>query len=138
MSDQPFPVLPAIAEDAHVDPPASRHGRAREADPEVFGPSRPSASPGSRRRPRSKHGDFTGDVHVKWYEDGTLNASAVCLDRHLQERPDQVAIIWEGDDPGTQSEVTYRELHEQVCRLANALSPSESSAATASRSTCRW
>ena len=66
-------------------------------------------------------GDFTGDVRVKWFEDGTLNASATCLDRHLQDRPDQVAIIWEGDDPDSTRTITYRELHEQVCRFANAL-----------------
>ena len=66
-------------------------------------------------------GDFTGDVRITWYEDGTLNASATCLDRHLEERPDQAAIIWEGDDPGASKTITYRELHAQVCRFANAL-----------------
>ena len=50
-----------------------------------------------------------------------LNASVSCLDRHLATKGDQVAIIWEGDDPNSDSKVTYRELHEQVCRLANAL-----------------
>ena len=66
-------------------------------------------------------GDFTGDVRVRWYGDGVLNASANCLDRHLADRPDQVAIIWEGDDPATTRSVTYRELHGLVCRAANAL-----------------
>ena len=61
------------------------------------------------------------DVWIRWFADGTLNASASCLDRHLARRGDQVAIIWEGDDPGTQRHVTYRELHEEVCRLANAM-----------------
>ena len=68
-----------------------------------------------------KNTNFTGDVSIKWFEDGTLNASANCLDRHLAERGDQVAIIWEGDDPNSSKKVTYSELHEQVCRLANAL-----------------
>jgi acetyl-CoA synthetase len=68
-----------------------------------------------------KNTSFTGDVSIKWFEDGTLNASANCLDRHLAERGDQVAIIWESDDPNVSKKVTYRELHEQVCRLANAL-----------------
>ncbi|MDE8345108.1 MAG: acetate--CoA ligase [Acidocella sp.] len=68
-----------------------------------------------------KNTDFNGKVSIKWFEDGTLNASANCLDRHLAERGDQVAIIWEGDDPGESKKVTYRQLHEQVCRLANAL-----------------
>ena len=60
-------------------------------------------------------------VDIKWFADGTLNVSANCLDRHLAERGDQVAIIWEGDDPAEQKLITYRELHEQVCKLANAL-----------------
>ncbi|MBV9584437.1 MAG: AMP-binding protein, partial [Alphaproteobacteria bacterium] len=64
---------------------------------------------------------FKGDVSIRWYEDGTLNASANCIDRHLATRGNQTAILWEGDDPGEEKRVTYRELHEQVCRLANAL-----------------
>jgi acetyl-CoA synthetase len=68
-----------------------------------------------------KNTSFTGDVSIKWFEDGVLNVSANCLDRHLAARGDQVAIIWEGDDPGDSKKVTYRELHEQVCRLANVL-----------------
>ena len=64
---------------------------------------------------------FTGDVSIRWYEDGTLNASANCIDRHLAKRGDQTAILWEGDDPAEDRRVTYRELHESVCRLANAL-----------------
>ncbi len=61
------------------------------------------------------------DVRIKWFEDGTLNASENCLDRHLATRGDQTAIIWEGDDPADALHITYKELHEQVCRFANAL-----------------
>ena len=61
------------------------------------------------------------DLHVRWFYDGTLNASANCLDRHLESRGDQVALIWEGDDPADSKQITYRELHGQVCRFANAL-----------------
>ena len=60
-------------------------------------------------------------VEIKWFEDGTTNVSHNCLDRHLESRGDQVAIYWEGDEPGEQRQVTYRELHEDVCRFANAL-----------------
>ena len=60
-------------------------------------------------------------VDIRWFEDGTLNASANCLDRHLETRADQTAIIWEGDDPSDSKNITYRELHEQVSRFANAL-----------------
>ncbi len=75
-------------------------------------------------KPYSKVKDVNygpGDVHIRWYYDGTLNAAYNCLDRHLEKRGDQVAIIWEGDDPGDDKKITYRELHEEVCRLANGL-----------------
>ena len=58
-------------------------------------------------------------VSIKWYEDGELNVSVNCIDRHLATRGDQVAIIWEGDDPSVDKKITYKELHDQVCRLAN-------------------
>ncbi|HTJ58617.1 MAG TPA: acetate--CoA ligase [Devosiaceae bacterium] len=61
------------------------------------------------------------DVSIKWFEDGVLNISANCIDRHLPERADQTAIIWEGDTPGTQVTVTYQQLHDNVCRFANVL-----------------
>ncbi len=61
------------------------------------------------------------DLHIRWYEDGTLNAAANCLDRHLESRGDQVAIIWEGDEPDQDRKITYRELHAEVCKFANAL-----------------
>ena len=60
-------------------------------------------------------------VQVKWYEDGTLNACVNCVDRHLETRADDVAIIWEGDEPDRDDKVTYRQLHEQVCIFANVL-----------------
>ena len=61
------------------------------------------------------------DLHIRWFEDGQLNVSANCLDRHLAKRADQVAITWESDDGATTRRITYRELHTQVCKLANAL-----------------
>ncbi|MFM5855936.1 acetate--CoA ligase [Aeromonas rivipollensis] len=62
-----------------------------------------------------------GHVSIKWYEDGLLNVSANCLDRHLHERGDKVAIIWEGDNPAEDRKLTYRELHTEVCKFANVL-----------------
>jgi len=62
-----------------------------------------------------------GDLHIRWFEDGTLNASANCIDRHLAHRADKVAIIWEGDEPTDDKKITYRELHEEVCKFANVL-----------------
>jgi len=64
---------------------------------------------------------FTGDVHIRWFQDGNLNVAANCLDRHLATRGDQTAILWEGDDPSESEAITYRDLHERVCRLANAM-----------------
>ncbi|MDQ4419772.1 acetate--CoA ligase [Sphingobium sp. DEHP117] len=61
------------------------------------------------------------DFGIRWFEDGALNVAANCIDRHLAERGDSVAILWEGDSPGEDRRITYRELHEEVCRLANAL-----------------
>ena len=62
------------------------------------------------------------DLHVRWYEDGLLNVSANCLDRHLATRGDKTALIWEGDDPGQSRRISYRELHAEVCKAANMLS----------------
>ena len=64
---------------------------------------------------------FTGDVHIKWFEGGKLNVSHNCIDRHLPEKADKVAIIWEGDDPNTDKKITYQELYNEVTRLANVL-----------------
>ena len=75
-------------------------------------------------KPYSKVSDVSykkDDLHIRWYEDGTLNASANCLDRHLETRGDQTAIIWEGDEPDQHRHITYRALHEEVCKFANVL-----------------
>ena len=61
------------------------------------------------------------DLHIRWYQDGQLNVSANCLDRHLETRGEQAAIIWEGDDPAESLTITYRQLYEKVCRFANGL-----------------
>ena len=61
------------------------------------------------------------NLSVKWYEDGVLNVTSNCLDRHLAKRGDKPAIIWEGDDPSENRTLTYRELHAEVCRFANVL-----------------
>ena len=60
-------------------------------------------------------------VHIRWFEGAKLNVSANCLDRHLEKRGDQVAIIWESDDPGEDRKLTYRQLHKEVCKFANVL-----------------
>src|ERR1700712_2418297 len=62
-----------------------------------------------------------GNISIKWFEDGVTNVAYNCIDRHLAERGDQTAIIWEGDDPSESRHITYRELHDEVCRMANIL-----------------
>jgi acetyl-CoA synthetase len=61
------------------------------------------------------------DVHIRWYEDGVLNVCYNCVDRHLATRSDQTAILWEGDDPARDDRISYRQLHQRVCRMANVL-----------------
>ena len=70
---------------------------------------------------RVKETDFTGNVKINWFADGSLNAAYNCLDRHLKQRGNQTAIIWEGDNPNDSRTITYRELYEHVCRLANVM-----------------
>ncbi len=75
-------------------------------------------------KPFTKVKDVSWDpdnLHIKWFEDGTLNVSANCIDRHLPKRAKQTAIIWEGDDPKDSRHISYEELHYHVCRLANVL-----------------
>ncbi len=122
MSEPLIAVKPEIAARAHVTAEGYRAMAARaQDDPAGFWAEQSRRLDWMKRPTKTLSGDFTGDVRVTWFEDGTLNAAANCLDRHLATRGDQVAIIWEGDDPAMSRHVTYRELHEQVCRLANVL-----------------
>lgn len=68
-----------------------------------------------------KNASFEGDVSIKWYEDGILNASYNCLDRHLESKGDQIALIFEGDEPGKADYISFRQAHSEVCKLSNAL-----------------
>ena len=68
-----------------------------------------------------KNTSFEGDVSIKWFEDGETNVSYNCIDRHLEKRGNQTAIIWEGDNPFDDKKITYNELYEHVCRLANVM-----------------
>ena len=118
-----YPVPSGASENAHCTKEQYEQMYAGSlADPEKFW-----AEHGKRIdwiRPYSKIKDISFDrhnLHIRWYEDGTLNASANCLDRHLEERGDAPAIIWEGDDPADSKTLSYRDLYEQVCRFANGL-----------------
>jgi acetyl-CoA synthetase len=68
-----------------------------------------------------KNTSYEGDVDIKWFEDGELNVAVNCIDRHLEKRAQQTAIIWEGDNPEDSKEITYMELYREVCKLANVI-----------------
>jgi acetyl-CoA synthetase len=92
------------------------------ADPEGFWAEQAERIHWYKPFTKVKNASFAPDhVSIKWFEDGTTNAAYNCIDRHLAERGDQVAIIWEGDDPKDSEKITYRELHDRVCRMANVL-----------------
>ena len=124
MGEAVYPVPAQWAENALVDE-AGYFEMYRQSveDPETFwaehGKRLDWIKPFTKVKNTSYH---EADFGIRWFEDGTLNLSANCLDRHLAERGDQIAILWEPDSPATpHREITYRELHEQVCRFANLL-----------------
>ena len=120
--DQLFPVRADFASRAYVDQAGYRAHYERAArDPNGYWAEEAKRIAWMTAPTKIKNTSFNGDVSIKWFEDGTLNASVSCLDRHLAARGDQTAIIWESDDPNVSTHVTYRELHDKVCRLANAL-----------------
>ena len=121
MTQDARPVPDAVAERAHIDAEGyERLYRESVEDPEAFWGEHGKRLDWITPYSTVKNTTFEyPDVSIRWFEDGTLNASANCIDRHLASRGDQVAIVWEGDDPKDDRKITYRELHEEVCRLAN-------------------
>jgi acetyl-CoA synthetase len=91
------------------------------ADPEGFWAEQARRLDWIRPFGKVKNTSFEGDVSIRWFEDGTLNVCANCVDRHLEKRGDQTAIIFEGDDPSVSKHISYRLLHDNVCRFANVL-----------------
>src|SRR5437016_4512520 len=123
MSDEIFPVPEEWRSRAHVTKARYEKMYARSlGDPEGFW--REEASRIDWIKPFTKVKDVSydaKDLHIRWFEDGTLNVCANCIDRHLPQRAEQTAILWEGDDPKDSRAITYREAHEEVCRFANVL-----------------
>jgi acetyl-CoA synthetase len=118
-----FPVPPAWAERAHMDAAGYQAALARvEADPDGFWSDVAARLDWIKPFTVVKDVSFKADdFRVRWFADGVLNVCANCLDRHLPERADDVAIIWEGDDPKDSRRITYGEAHAEVCRMANVL-----------------
>jgi acetyl-CoA synthetase len=123
MNDLTYAPAPEIARRAHVD--AARYEEMYAAsvkDPEAFWREHGRRIDWMKPYSRVKNTSFDfHNVSIKWFEDGELNVSANCIDRHLETRGDQAAIIWESDDPNDHETITYRKLHEQVCKFANVL-----------------
>ena len=121
-ADTIIPVKPSAKKNTWCDKAAfEAMYKASVEDPERFWAEHGKRITWIKPFSKIKDVDFTGDVSISWFEDGTLNASANCTDRHLPEKKDDIAIIWEGDDPADSKRITYGELHENVCRFANVL-----------------
>ncbi|MGE0740135.1 MAG: acetate--CoA ligase [Hyphomonadaceae bacterium] len=118
-----IPVPPEWAKRAYVDDVGYKAMHASASnDPEAFWGVHGQRLDWIKPYTKVKDTSFNeADFHIRWFEDGVLNVSANCIDRHLEKRADQVAIIWEGDDPHQSRHISYRELHDEVCRFANVL-----------------
>jgi acetyl-CoA synthetase len=118
-----YPVPDAWQKSAYVD--ATRYHemyQASIANPDAFWAEHGKRIDWIKPFTKVKHTSYdTHNVSIKWFEDGTLNVCANCVDRHLETRGDKVALIWEGDEPDMDLKITYRQLHSHVCRFANVL-----------------
>ncbi|MFZ1873971.1 MAG: acetate--CoA ligase [Chania sp.] len=124
MSQLPKHAIPsAIAERALINPEQyQQYYQQSVQDPEAFWGEHGKIVDWIKPYTKVKNTSFDpGHISIRWFEDGTLNLSANCLDRHLADRGDQTAIIWEGDDPTQSKKVTYKQLHHDVCQFANVL-----------------
>jgi acetyl-CoA synthetase len=121
--DTVYPVPPEWAARAHADDATYLAMYQRSVDdPQGFWGEHGKRLDWIKPYTKVKNTSFDpANVSIKWFEDGTLNVSANCIDRHLAKRGDQVAIIWEGDDPTQDEKITYRQLYERVCKFANVL-----------------
>ena len=124
MTDEIYPPSAELAASAHIN--AEKYEamyNASVADPDAFWAEHGKRIDWIKPFTKVKNTTFEyPDVSIKWFEDGTLNVSANCIDRHLATRGDQTAIIWEADDPNVPAEhITYKQLHAEVCKFANVL-----------------
>ena len=117
-----IPVDPAIAENAWVDAAAYQRLYDRSIkDPDGFWAEQAKRLDWEKFPSKIKNTSFESPVSIKWFEDGELNVCHNCVDRHLPARADQTALLWEGDSPSEHKHISYAELHQNVCRLANVL-----------------
>jgi acetyl-CoA synthetase len=123
MSEKIYDVPAEWAKRAWVDQAKYREMYARSiSDPKGFWAEQAKRIDWMKTPTKIENWSFApGNVSIKWFEDGVLNAAWNCIDRHLPKRANQTAIIWEGDDPSQSRRITYKELHDEVCRMANIL-----------------
>lgn len=124
MSDvKTYPVPSDFAAGAHITESKYREMYQRSVDdPETFwGEQAEQFIDWDRPWDKVMDCDYSGEVNIKWFQGAKLNVAVNCIDRHLDSRGDQTAIIWEGDDPSVDKKITYRELHKQVCKFGNVL-----------------
>ncbi|WP_281300268.1 MULTISPECIES: acetate--CoA ligase [unclassified Iodidimonas] len=117
-----FPVPQTLAQSARCNADDyQRLYRASIDDPDGFWREQGQRLQWETPYTQVKNTRFDGDVSIKWFEDGTLNASVNCIDRHLPEKANDIALIWEGDNPAYHHAITYGQLYDHVCRFANVL-----------------
>jgi acetyl-CoA synthetase len=123
MTEKIYEVPADLARGAHVNAESYRDMYAASlADPNGFWTTHGKRIDWIKPYTKVKNTSFgPGEVSIRWFEDGTTNVAHNCIDRHLEKRGDQTAIIFEGDDPTVDAKVTYRQLHGRVCRFANVL-----------------
>ncbi|WP_371168088.1 acetate--CoA ligase [Aliiroseovarius sp. 2305UL8-7] len=122
-ADKTYTPSPEFVANAHIDAAKYQEMYAASVnDPEAFWAEHLNRLSWMKTPSKIKNTTFAHpDVSIKWFEDGELNVSANCIDRHLETRGDQVAIVWESDDPNLDKKITYRELHENVSKMANVM-----------------
>ena len=121
MSEKIYDVSPEWAKRAFVDQAKYRDMYARSiSDPKGFWAEQAKRVDWIKPFSKVENTSYApGNISIKWFEDGVLNVAWNCIDRHLEKRGDQTAIIWEGDNPSESKHITYRQLHDEVCKMAN-------------------
>ena len=122
LAEKIYEIPPAIAAHAHIDEARylQMYERSIKQPDEFWSEQASQFVTWSKPWQKVREYDFSNG-HIQWFQGGRLNVCFNCLDRHLEARGDQTAIIWEGDEPDVDRKLTYRELHQQVCRFANVL-----------------
>src|SRR3990172_10652363 len=121
MSEKVYEVPPGWKTRAYLDDAKYQEMYARSIkDPDGFWAEEAKRIHWFKAPKKIKNASFAANnVSIKWFEDGTTNCAYNCIDRHLEKRGNQVAILWEGDDPKEDKTITYKQLHAEVCKFAN-------------------